>query len=74
MTKRRKSELLDTSSKVVLTIDERTVEIYLLAPDGTQLDVEKFKLAADADDIDHAKATRDVFDLLYQVALKNDAG
>lgn len=74
MTKRRKNELLDNSSKVVLTIDERTVEIYLLAPDGEQLDVEKFRLADDADDIDHVKATRDVFDLLYQVALTNDRG
>ncbi len=60
----------DHSSKVVVIIDERAVEIYLLAPDGTKLDSEKFKLPATAEDIDHQKATRDVFDLLYELALK----
>ena len=42
----------------------------MLAPDGSKLDSEKFKLPATAEDIDHQKATRDVFDLLYELALK----
>lgn len=61
------------STRVVLLIDDRTVELHLVGGDGTEIDAERFKLEEDADNIDHEKAARDVFDLLYQVAMKSES-
>ena len=69
----KRSKRTDNASRVVLVVDSRTVEMTLVGADGTERDSERFKLADDAEDIDHEKATRDVFDLLYQVALKGSA-
>jgi len=69
----KRSKRTDNASRVVLVVDSRTVEMTLVGADGTERDSERFKLADDAEDIDHEKATRDVFDLLYQVALKGAA-
>jgi hypothetical protein len=70
----KRKQTTNDASRVLLVVDARTVELYLVGADGTARDTEKFKLESDAEDIDHDKATRDVFDLLYQVALKADSG
>lgn len=69
----KRKQTTSDASRVVLVIDSRSVELYLVAADGTARDTEKFKLEKTADDIDHEKATKDVFDLLYQVALRSEA-